>query len=186
MRPCLVVAAGLLLTAASCGGPGETPAPGGLGDKATSAPTGGPIPAGLTDPCSLLTTAEINTMAGSKVNDGVRDAEEDGTFVVCRWYATADDLKIAPVVGVTLFLVNDEMKKNIQSDISSGKGAQLPVGENTEVQAADLGVTGNSYAAGWKGSVFYRLTCQTPVSGGNPAKAICTQAVTAVANRLAK
>ncbi len=136
------------------------------------------------DPCSLLATDEVATMAGATVLDGVRDAEEDGTFVVCRWYAADDDLKIAAVVGVTLFVVNEEMKENIQSDITSGKGQQLDgVGASTEVQAADLGVNGSSYAAGWKASAFYRVSCHTPVSGGRPSKAICIEAVTAIASR---
>lgn len=177
-------AAAVLLAAASCGGPVDAPsAPTGPG--AAAAPTGGPIPAGLTDPCALLTVDEINAISGGVVGAGVRDSEEDGTYVTCRWYTTDDRLKIAATVEVTLFVVNDEMKRNVASDISSGKGDRLPaVGADTEVQAADLGVTGNSYAAGWTKSVFYRLQCHSPANGGRASKAICTDAVTKVAGRL--
>jgi hypothetical protein len=52
------------------------------------------------------------------------------------------------------------------------------------VQAADLGTVGNSYAAGWKGTVYYRLQCNTPLHGSVVSKRICVQAVTTVATRL--
>jgi hypothetical protein len=133
----------------------------------------------------LLSASELSDVAGVPVGDGERSPDEDGTFVACYWYAEEDDLRIAGVVDLTLLVVNDEMKANVESEIVSGKGERLAgVGENTTVQSVDLGVNGNSYAAGWQGAAFFRLTCTTPMGADRPSKEICTEAVTLIAGRL--
>jgi hypothetical protein len=180
------IAASTVMLLGACGGslspdPNEGQPP----DAPPAAPVGGPAPAGLTDPCALLGGADLTDIAGVPVRDGERNQEEDGTFVACYWYAEDDDLRIAGVVDLTLLVVNDEMKANIESDIISGKGDRLAdVGQSTTVQSVDLGTTGNSYAAGWQGAAFYRLSCTTPPNGGRPSKEICTKAVTLLAQRL--
>jgi hypothetical protein len=179
---------GCLAALSSCAGGGGAPAaddePPAAGPEMPPAVVGD-IPAGLTDPCTLLTTAEVSQAAGRPAADGARQPTVDDTYVSCSWFAADDTLKIAPIVGLELFVLNDEMKANVDSDLLSGKGEELPgVGNRTEVQAADLNTTGNSYAAGWKGTVFYRLQCTTPLNGTVASKRICTQAVTTLAGRL--
>ncbi len=172
----------LLLGAASCG---DTLASDPSDGQPPPAPVGGPIPDGLTDPCTLLSASDLSEIAGVPVGDGERNPDEDGSFVACYWYAEDDELRIAGVVDLTLLVVNDEMKANIEQDLISGKGERLVgVGQSTTVQSADLGVVGNSYAAGWQGAAFYRLSCTTPLSGGRPSKQICVEAVTLIAERL--
>jgi hypothetical protein len=57
----------------------------------------------------------------------------DSNHVSCWWLAADDPVKIAPIAGPDLFVVNDEIKADIGSDLLSGKGERICVQAATTV-----------------------------------------------------
>ena len=56
--------------------------------------------------------------------------------------------------------------------------------ETTAGNAIDKLAAALAKQAGWKGAIYYRLQCHTPLGGTVGSKPICVQAVTTVATRL--
>ncbi len=195
-----VLAFGAAACAGASGGTGPGSAPSEPVTAASAEPAGpsatgaaGAVPAGLVDPCGLLTTAQVRTIVGGVASDGVRDPEEDGTYVSCMWRNDAahriGDIDAAPPLVVTLWVRTAEFDAKLKGGLGSGNleavsgtGADLAA-----VTSADLGTIGVAGGGVAKGSVYATVRCWTPqVSDGTPktSKASCTDAVRAVAAAL--
>ncbi len=172
---------------------------GGAGAAATdgsggSATTPGPVPAGLVDPCSLLSTSAATKIADGSVLDGTRDPEEDGAYVQCTWRNDhaylAGEWDFAPPIAVFLTPTTPEVKANLEAAIGSGNMDVLSgtAADRAAVTSADLGTAGVGGASGTKGSIFFRITCWSPQvpagSAKKPSKQICEDAAKAVAAAL--
>ena len=212
-RALAAAVAGLALVAVACSGagsaqPGGSTEPGGgatggnaAGGSSGSAPssgvtatTPGPVPAGLVDPCALLSTDAAGKIADGTVLEGIRDPEEDGTYAQCTWRNDraflAGEMDFAPPLTVFLAPRSDGVVQQLQATIGSGQMDALPgtAAEEAGISAADLGTAGVSGAAGLKGGIYFRITCWSPqVPSGSeekPSKAICSDAAMAVASAL--
>lgn len=205
-------AALLAVVAVACSGggstqPGGSTEPGGgsrggsAGGSSGSAPSSdvtatppGPVPAGLVDPCALLSTDAAGKIADGTVLEGIRDPEEDGTYAQCTWRNDraflAGEMDFAPPLTVYLAPRSDGLAQQLQATIGSGQMDALPgtAAEQAGIISADLDTIGSSGAAGIRGGVYFRITCWSPgVPSGSekkPSKAICSDAATAVANAL--
>ncbi len=174
------------------GGPSSSDTAGGAG--ASSAGAAGPIPAGLVDPCGLLSTEAAAKAAGGTVLAGIRDPEEDGTYVQCLWRNDraflAGETDFAPPIAVFLTARTDAIAEQLEASIGSGSMDVLSgtAASRAAVTSADLGTAGVAGAAGIKGEVYFKITCwspQVPTSGAKkPSKAICGDAAKAVAAAL--
>ena len=177
--------------------PGGGPAGGSSGSVPSSgvtATTPGPVPAGLVNPCALLSTDAAAKIADGTVLDGIRDPEEDGTYAQCLWRNDraflAGETDFAPPLTVYLAPRSEEFAQNLQATIGSGQMDTLQgtAAELAGISAADLGTAGVSGAAGLKGGIYFRITCWSPQvpAGGQkkPSKAICSEAAKAVASAL--
>lgn len=209
----LAAAIAVVLTACS-GGAGATPGTtGGAGAPGATAPgavtatdapstdvssgtvtSGGPVPAGLVDPCTLLSTDAAARIADGTVLDGIRDPEEDGTYVQCIWRNDraflAGETDFAPPITVFLAPTSDEVKANLEAAIGSGNMDALDgtAADRAAITSADLGTAGVSGASGIKGAIFFRVTCwspQVPAGGATkPSKEMCSEAAAAAAAAL--
>jgi len=93
---CLVlgtVSAALLLSVA-CGGDDDTPASGGISEKSNTS-----AKAGKYDACALITAAELESLAGEKMDEGDSDyVESPMGQAICIWGSTGEtSLTIAQV-----------------------------------------------------------------------------------------
>ena len=182
----------------SDGGSGGGSSSGGSSGSAPSsgvtATTPGPVPAGLVDPCALLSTDAAGKVADGTVLEGIRDPEEDGTYAQCTWRNDraflAGEMDFAPPLTVYLAPRSEGFAQDLQAKIGSGMMDALPgtAAELAGISAADLGPVGVSGAAALKGGIYFRITCWAPqVPAGSqkkPSKAICSDAAKAVANAL--
>jgi hypothetical protein len=206
------IAACLAAVAVACSGggpaqPGGSSGPGGAtgggnaggsssGTPSSGAPatSPGPVPAGLVDPCALLSADAAGKIVDGTVLEGIRDPEEDGTYAQCTWRNDraflAGEIDFAPPLTVYLAPRSDGFAQQLQATIGSGTMDALSgtAAELAGISSADLGTIGVSGAAGLKGGIYFRIACwspQVPAGGEKKAsKAICSEAAKAVAGAL--
>ncbi len=79
-------------TTAAAGAAGSSPSAASTADSGGAASTGAATASGSIDPCSLATTAEIQTIFGGTVADGAHDTAVAQVNPTCAWQVTGSKL----------------------------------------------------------------------------------------------
>jgi hypothetical protein len=113
---------------------------------------------------------------------GERDPAEDGTYVLCAFYAA--NQQDAPEMGVFVYPFDQSFVDGCKEDVKSGEYEDLPgVGEMACIFAAE-GPDETSDAAGKKGQLWFDVFTAGGGSGRPTAKQQAIALATLVAQRL--
>lgn len=168
-RPVLTLLAVLALLAGCAGAADQgngggagatTPAPDDTGGSQLAAPSMA-IPAGLVDPCGLMSSAEIKQVSTVDLKAGQRSILEDGTYVDCTWY---DADPSHPELGTPVDLKLEPKTQNNSSFIGTGSGVDQISGIAGAAQLASKNPDPLHAAQvdGYKGAIKYTIHCGLP------------------------
>ncbi len=121
-----------------------------------------PVPVGLVDPCALASLKELSALTGIQIVRATRDANEDGSFVACDFWAA--DQQDVPELNITLYPYDDSWMDQYNQDVNGGGYQALTgIGDVAEVFVTTAPIE-SSDGAGKKGNIWFAVSDQ---GGGN-------------------